>query len=177
MPNPKSIKPLPSTEYLRQCFFYSGKNGGLVWRNRPREHSTTDRGWRSFNTQFAGWLTNCVAPHGYVTMTINRRSYLAARVIWKMVTGEDPVDQIDHKNLDRTDNSWKNLRPATDVQNARNKGLRKDNTSGHQGVVRVGNRWGVTLKNHWIGLFETFEEAVAAREAAAREAFGEFYNG
>lgn len=57
---------------------------------------------------------------GYVVLNFFRRPALAHRIAWLLMTGDWPVNQIDHINRSRTDNRWANLRPATIAQNNAN---------------------------------------------------------
>jgi hypothetical protein len=86
---------------------------------------------------------------------------------------------IDHADGNPSNNRLNNLRATTYHGQAWNRSSRSNNTSGHQGVWRNGNRWqaGINVKGvrHHLGLFSSVEEASAVYEAAAREAFGEFY--
>jgi len=71
-----------------------------------------------------------------------------------------------------------NCRWATHSEQSYNQRRRKDNTSGRCGVYYIPEtgRWRVTIrlnrKQVHVGCFETFEEAVAAREAAELEVYG-----
>jgi len=86
----------------------------------------------------------------------------------------------DHINGDTLNNTRRNLRPASGPQNQANCKVRTDNTSGYRGVcwhVRFG-KWhakiSVNGKRIHLGYFATAQEAALARDAAARERFGEF---
>ena len=121
---------------------------------------------------------------GYLYISVNGLTYVAHRLAWLYMTGKWPTVLIDHKNGDKMDNRFANLREATYLQNFWNRGKRSDNTSGYKGVSynrklkKYGARVtvkknGVTEHNH-IGVFDTAEEAYEAYKKAALEAFGEF---
>lgn len=106
---------------------------------------------------------------GYRQIRIGRKNLLAHRVIWLMVTGSLP-DQIDHINHDKVDNRWSNLRGVEPRTNIMNMPLKKNNTSGHVGVrVLPSGRFAgyimVHRKQISLGTYDTFDEAVAARQA------------
>jgi hypothetical protein len=97
---------------------------------------------------------------------------LAHRVIFALVNGRWPADEIDHENRNPSVNKIGNLREATRAENMQNTGRRTDNTSGAKGVhwdKRMG-LWVARIldKRHslWIGAYDKFEHAVAAREVA-----------
>jgi HNH endonuclease len=77
---------------------------------------------------------------GYDQIQIRGRHYSVHCVIWFWVTGSWPEDEIDHWNLNKTDNVWGNLRQATKSQ-MYNRLAQKNNTSGFKGVWRHGNKW------------------------------------
>ena len=86
----------------------------------------------------------------------------------------------DHINHDGLDNRKCNLRICTNSQNQANCHLRKDNTTGHKGVVRIGQykRYKAQIKFQgreiYIGSFNNIESAMAAYATKAHELFGEF---
>ena len=57
---------------------------------------------------------------GYWQVMLDRKSYLAHRIIWKWMTGDDPPQLIDHINHDTHDNRWENLRLAAFTENSQN---------------------------------------------------------
>lgn len=177
MPN---IRQLPSADFLRSILSYNADTGVLTWKSRPGA-STSDR---CFNAQFAGkpvgsrskrHLMACVKSpeHG-------KQRYLAHRVIWKIVTGDEPPPLLDHRNGDGTDNRWVNLRAATDSQNLCNTPLSGRNTSGFKGVTynkQIGRWVGAVVKDyesHFAGCFDTAEQANAAVMALREKLHEEF---
>ena len=132
---------------LREFFDYNSRTGELRYRpNRARKWFKSKRLWSSWNAQFGGKLASFKHGDGYRCVAVNQRSYLAHRVIWAMMTGEWPKEEIDHINQDRADNRWSNLRAASRTQNARNI------------VLPINNTWGVTGV-HWykrLGIWQVY---------------------
>lgn len=87
---------------------------------------------------------------------------------------------VDHKNRDRLDNRKTNLRKSTALQNARNRGLQSNNTSGVTGVYfrNERNAWfsqiTVDGKTKTVKYSHDKEEAIKARLEAEAKYFGEF---
>ncbi len=112
---------------------------------------------------------------GYVALRVDSKRYLAHRLAWFYVHGEWP-SELDHINLDKTDNRIANLRLATRALNNANTVPR--GKSGFKGVVAAYGRWraGLTFNGsfHYLGLYDTPEEAHAAYRVAAEKAFGSF---
>lgn len=164
-------------DLLLELLRYEPETGKLYWRERS-EHlfeetasMTAAHNMRRWNSTFAGKEAFANATtHGYARSTIFGSHYAKHRIIWLMVTGEQP-EQIDHINGDPSDNRFSNLRAVCKSQNMRNIRLRKDNSSGHVGVSRAskGNSWEVMLAGRYLGSFPTKEEAIAARKAAEAE--------
>lgn len=94
------------------------------------------------------------------------------------MTGDWPPDDVDHRDLNKANNKWTNLRLATRSQNVANGARRTDNRSGFKGVTRRGNKWEARIRAggllHYLGLFETTEAAHEAYCAAAAKLHGEF---
>jgi hypothetical protein len=111
---------------------------------------------------------------------IDRRAYLAHRLAWLYMTNEWPLCNIDHKDGDKTNNKWANLRLASVSQNAANKKRPATNTSGFKGVYWApkSQKWAaqIEVNGHsiYLGLFATREGAHAIYCKAATEYFGGF---
>lgn len=87
--------------------------------------------------------------------------------------------QVDHKDGDGLNNLRSNLRSATTAQNAWNQKTTK-HTSQFRGVswnTKVG-KWVAQIihnyKNHFLGYYDTEEEAATVYNGAALKLFGEF---
>jgi hypothetical protein len=167
MPNPKP-KPLPTQERLQELFEYSVITGTLTRKIGVCGYSAGRSVGGKINT-------------GYWMAGVDRTHYQAHRLIWRLVTGEDPGElDVDHIDGERTNNAWHNLRLGTRSQNASNQRLRSDNTSGLKGACwdPVNERWEVRLRfqkrSYFLGRFATAEEAHAAYVEAAQRLHGEF---
>ena len=162
--------------HLQELLSYDPDTGFLVWRPRARSWFTHDRAWGSWNAKYAGKLAlNTTNSKGYLVGAVLGHSVYAHRVVWAYCHGVWPTHQIDHVNRDKTDNRLANLREATNTENQQNMGPRRDAcASGVVGVYWHGKsgRWsprvGVNGRSIYLGLFDNFNEAVAARKAAER---------
>lgn len=126
---------IPPAALLRECFEYWPETGDLVWKVRPREHFRSDAAQRTFNSRYAGRPARVQDSSGYYIVDVNRRTYKVHRLIYSMCYGGIPGGmQVDHINGDRTDNRVGNLRLVCHTLNARNRGLRRDNKTGVNGV-------------------------------------------
>lgn len=173
-------KPL-KVETLRLLLSYDPERGKLFWRERGRDLFATDMACRTWNARFSNKEAFCTETGaGYLTGTILYQQYMAHVVIWAMVTGKWPEEQIDHKDLCGTNNRWENLREATHCQNQYNKPAYSNNTSGYKGVSWDPQRkkWRASIRSdgklHHIGRFSTSEAAHAAYCDASIKMHGEF---
>lgn len=122
----------------------------------------------------AGDVAGYSGDNGYVYVGLGAAEYAAHILAWFYMTKLWPSRDIDHKDTDPANNSWNNLRLATESQNIANSRLRKDNTTGYKGVSKKGNRYIVRVGNDWVGTFTTSESAARAYDDAACERYGEF---
>jgi HNH endonuclease len=171
---------------LNDLLRYEPETGKLFWKKRPIEMFAFDptthnikrryspeRACNKWNTRYADkealtTLNNWGYRHG----SLHGQSVLAHRVIWKMVTGHWPNEALDHINGDRADNRLVNLREASPTLNSSNRAIAINNKSGVIGVFwnLKRKRWQAQIslngKQHNLGLFNSKEEAKAARRAA-----------
>lgn len=110
----------------------------------------------------------------YIRISILGKYYAAHRLAWFYMTGTWPTGEIDHINQDSLDNSWKNLRDCSHQVNGKNQKKYLSNTSGVVGVhQRSSGKWRARIfhqgKHINLGHFNSFDEAVAARNLANKE--------
>jgi hypothetical protein len=172
-------RPLPSAEFLRECFRLEPETGKLYWRVRPVHHfrSSSFRSAQStannWNTIWAGQEALRTDSRGYLCGALDRKRVYAHRVIFKMLYGFEP-NVIDHIDGDRANNRPSNLRDTSHAENCRNQRRSSRNRSGVTGVYwnPAMKKWravnpGRTKKTD-IGHFSDFNDAVTARRAAER---------
>jgi hypothetical protein len=134
----------------------------------------------TFNSNYAGQVAGNVSKRGYISVGIDARSFLAHRVIWVLVTGEDPGNLLDHKDTDKSNNRWLNLRKATKQQNGCNRGVPANSKTGIKGVSwdQARNKFFASIslngKTKALGRFDSADEARAAYAQAAKSLHGEF---
>lgn len=175
-----SLKTLPSQSELLSLLEYRPNTGQLVWRARTEKNCCRPK-W--FNSRFANRdAFTAINRKGYHFGLINSQAYLAHRVIWRMATGDDPLDQnIDHINGVKSDNRWSNLRLATNSQNQANKerGCRRS-SSKYKGVsyAKGQDRWQSYLRQNGrkihLGTHQCQTAAALCYDRAAIDKFGEY---
>lgn len=156
---------LPTQEYLKSKLDYNPETGELTW--------AYERGGVGMGKP-AGHLNK---QKGHIQLMLDRRSYLAHRLIWKWMTGEDPQHQIDHVNRNPADNRWENLRQATPAQNTSNRaGWGKYKKGVHKETC--GKTFGATItvegSRLHLGCFDTEDEAHEAYCKAANAIHEQF---
>ena len=122
------------------------------------------------------------SPHceGYLQVTIEYEKYLLHRLAVFYMTGEWPKEDTDHKNRNRIDNRWENLREATRGQNMMNGSLRQDNSTGVKGVCKIkktGKFEAYVIKDKvkmYLGSFCSIHEAYLMRQAVIYAVYGDF---
>ena len=176
-------KPLPTPEDLHKILRYEPETGKLFWRKRPLRffHDTEKRLAKhtqaTWNTRFAGKQAIISCHLGYYRGSIFGSFFLAHRIIWAMVHGKWPEDQIDHINHDGTDNRIINLRVVEGRENSKNQSMRPDNKSGFTGVIwgKTNSKWYAYISNNgrriYLGGFDIKSDAIEARIKANTKYF------
>jgi hypothetical protein len=164
-------KPLPAKAYLDSRYHYDPETGLLT-------HTRTEGG------VVAGSRVGSNFKGGYLRTRVGgSKTYPVHRLIWRMMTGEDPGEmEVDHRNENKADNRWCNLRLATGGQNRLNVSRHRRNKSGIKGVhwIPKVRKWKASVnldgKLRYLGLFTTAAEAEAVVRAFRDEHHGDFVN-
>lgn len=182
----KPIRILPAVELLRSLLDYDPVTGSLRWKSK----SATSHLNKIFNSKYAGKAAGSMSAgraHGdnkYLVVGVRDagryQQFPAHRIIWKIVTGEEPPPLIDHKDGDAVNMKWNNLRAATNGQNIRNAKLRSDNISGVKGVSWDSGhkKWRaiISIDKRYVrlGRYDTIAQARAVIELEREKMHGEF---
>lgn len=156
-----------SPEYVRQRLNYDPETGVMTWKTSERKSKV-------------GAVAGGSKDGGYVQIYLKGRFYGAHRLAWMIMTGSWPTLNIDHRNLNPSDNRWSNLREASKSDNAKNTRIRADNKSGFKGVCwdRARKKWRADIRlphvRKHLGLFSDPKEDHAAYAAAVEANYGEF---
>lgn len=162
-------------EYLHSILDYSPETGEFYWKWRP----DVEYAWnRKFSGKKAGWVKK---EQGYWQISIHSKKYYSHRLAWLYMTGSWPANEIDHKDCDKGNNNFLNLREATFIENQRNKAGRKKTKSGLKGVIWCNrkNKWlsrirGDDKANIHLGSYDCPAAAHFAYIVAADKLHGEF---
>lgn len=153
---------------LRERITYDPATGVFEWRTRAGRGGGNYRG-------VAG------TPHnrGYWIIRVCGRQYLAHRLAHFYMLGEWPAAglEIDHRNGDKLDNRWRNLRVTDRSGNQCNKACTNGKTSSFKGVDLHRGYWRARVKVRGKVVSKTFSDELAAakwRNEKAQELHGEF---
>lgn len=169
---------LPPRDYLLQCFRYEPDTGNLISLHRPDNHFLNAHVAAIWNSKCAGKIRGVPEKEGYLIVNLDSQKYRVHRLIWMMVYGVDPGEDVDHENRVKSDNKLLNLRSCTHQQNCNNVGMRPNNTSGIKGVGLFKGRWRARIKidgkSIHLGVFDDKQDAAAAFRSAATKYHGDF---
>jgi len=156
-----------TAERARELLIYDTETGWLTWR--VAKSNRVQAGSR------AGW--NATPRPNYFSrdIGIDGVKYKEHRVIWLIVTGIWPENEIDHINHNATDNRWINLRRVTREENAKNQSASSRSTTGVIGVSWYSLKHtfqayiNINRKRIHLGNFKSMNDAISARKNAERE--------
>ena len=150
-------------EEVAKLFTYDREAGVLYWRIRDR--NTIRRKYVAGTSKETTW--------GYRQVCIKGKIYQAHRIIMLLCFGHIPENaEIGHINHVRDDNRLDNLRFVTRGENLKNKSVNSRSTTGVTGVGfdKSRNKFiaqiSVNYRGHFLGYYDTLEEAAAARAEA-----------
>lgn len=156
-----------SHDELLNSLSYEPETGVFTWKVRPNPRGS----------QKPGDAAGCVDKRcGYVLIRLFGRLHLAHRLAWYYVTGQWPAQQIDHRDGNKSNNAYTNLRDVSNSLNQQNlRAAKKSSRSGLLGVSPTENgryRAYITPRNaprKALGTFDTATEAHAAYLSAKRQ--------
>lgn len=149
---------VPTAARLRELFDYDPETGVFVRHRLPSRRADRSKG------------------DGYSRIYVEGKKQLAHRAAWAIFYGEWPPDEIDHRNMVKSDNRIKNLRLATHAQNVKNtkpmralpKGVAKTASGNWQAQIKADDKY------YYLGSFKDIEHAAACYRIAAAAMHGEF---
>ena len=189
---------IETTKKIAKGNKYGCKNKGVrrVSVNKYDLSGEYGKGW-TLNTNLEFWFdiedydkikeyywyskTNGKTKHVYVAAQDSRGQYVYLhRLVMGLGPWKEDKREIDHIFHNTLDNRKEKLRVCEHFQNLIAQSTRSDNTSGRRGVRwrKERNKWTASItcnkKTYCLGSYDKFEDAVAAREKAEKELFGEF---
>jgi hypothetical protein len=160
-----------TAERARQLLQYNDHLGILIWKYRTPEmfegrKRPADVLCKIWNKKFAGKIAGGDDCHkGYRTISVESIRYFEHRIIWLIVHGEWPKDQIDHRFGVKFNNKIEELREANESEQRQNQKIVASNSSGKTGVSwhKAASKWMAYInhenKRYYLGLFQTVEAA------------------
>lgn len=160
-------------EEVSELLSYDKETGLLYWRKDSYIGFK-----KSVLSHKKGGLAKTFRKDGRGVVRLNGRLYLSYRIAWLLETGKWPDGEIDHKNGNSSDDSFKNLRDVSRATNQENliNPFKSKKSSLFIGVYA--NKKGrskpwksaitVNGKQISLGAFNTEEEAYAAYVSAKR---------
>lgn len=111
-----------SFKVISEAVSYNPETGFFVFSRKTKSYNV-------------GENPTCIA-NGYLLISVDGFTEYAHRLAYFIMTGTIP-NLIDHKDRDRLNNKWSNIRNVDIFINAQNKGLMSNNKSGISGVFET----------------------------------------
>ena len=121
-----------------------------------------------------GAIAGSLSKEGYLVTSVDCKVYKCHRLAWLYMTGSWPANHIDHKDGNKANNRFYNLRDVTKSQNMQNQRKAQAHNKATQllGVYKNGVNFAARIWHNntrvYLGTFATKEEAHAAYLAAKR---------
>jgi hypothetical protein len=173
-------------ERLKELLHYDPETGDWTWKVQLSNAALIGSSAGSIYCQLGRTKT-----HSILRIRIGRKNYLAHRLAFLYMLGRWPIGEVDHKNRNPMDFSWKNLREgASRSQQGANKSKRSGTSSRYKGVhLERPRKWKPIESQHdqvWraciqvngkmisLGSYANEDEAGRAYNVAAIRYFGEY---
>lgn len=153
-------------ERLKELLHYDPESGNFTWLV-----STS-------NSVKVGDVAGGVNGRGYLLIRVDTLLYSAHHLAVLYMKGVWPKDLVDHKDTNRVNNSWNNLRECNSFQNQMNRKRNKNSTTGVKGVTASKGRktFKVVVGKKYYGSFKDIESATEAAMKIRENLHGEFTN-
>lgn len=151
-------------------------DGVCYFKERTKETHTSDRDLKRWNSRHANKPCGSkLSSSGYEQFAVHSKQYCLHKVVYAISNGFHYFDDIekigviDHIDGNKSNNNISNLRLVTQAENCRNSGIRKDNSSGFNGVrfdVKTSKyKAYASYKNErfHLGTFASLDDAIKAR--------------
>lgn len=151
---------------LKELLEYDPKTGQFTWLT-----STS-------NSVKVGDKAGSVNGRGYLLVRIDTKLYSAHHLAVLYMKGAWPKDLVDHRDTNKLNNAWDNLRECEPFQNQMNRKRNKNSSTGVKGVVQDKGRksFKVVVNKKYYGSFESLELATDAAMKIRESLHGEFTN-
>lgn len=148
---------------LKKLLHYNPRTGIFRWKRAP-----------GFRRDLDGKRAGIIHSDGRVQIMIDYVNYRAHRLAFLYMTGKFPDLEVDHKDGNKTNNRWKNLREASRVVNAQN--IRRASSNNKSGLLgawpkreKFYSQITANGKRIVLGTFETAKQAHRAYISAKRK--------
>ena len=163
---------------LQKYLSYNPETGIFTWNFRDQGMFKNPRSSNAWNTRYANKECGHVMydkRNKYRSICINGKQYLAHRLAVLYMTGSMPEDDVDHIDGNGLNNTYENIRPATNSINSKNQRKRLNNKSGVTGVYwcKSWERWVASINENgsqrYLGCSKNMEDAVNLRISAEKK--------
>lgn len=149
----RSIQSEPCSDYYKfsERLLYDPETGLFIWRI-------------SLSNKYPGKLAGTVCKKGYLVIKIWGSMWEAQRIAWLLQTGQWPIGIIDHRDRNKLNNKFSNLRDVNHSINGLNsKSVERPNYK--ITYIKQSNNWRVLdVNNKPMGYYKTVEEARMVRD-------------
>jgi len=174
----KPIVQVELIELLKELFTYDKETGFLYYK--PRYFGELSKPQKAWNSRCLHKQAGYISSNGYIRVKVFKKYYYAHQIAFAIMKDYIPYF-IDHKDENKVNNKWDNLREATRSKNGCNKGKRTDNKSGFKGVYwsKRSQRWIMEISLlgvRYSSSHTSKEDAYNAYCEIAEKLHGEFAN-